>query len=108
MKLFVGLGSWKAARRQTCKNAALLSSSTDCEKASPLYGCMLTLAALPTGEVIFTMLAHPDAVSEVSGKEGFLASRPGHVVDAALPTRRSRETWRQRHRRTAFVSSAPR
>ena len=110
------MGSRMAANLQKRGHSLVVFNRTR-EKADPLVAegarwADSATALAPQVEVIFTMLAHPDAVEEAAlGKEGFLSHLgPGRMwVDCRyLLIRRSREIWPQRRRRRGFVSSAPR
>jgi len=77
---FIGLGimgSRMAANLQKCGHALAVYNRTR-EKAQPLLAKGASwadspAAVAPRAEVIFTMLAHPDAVEEAAlGKDGFL------------------------------------
>src|ERR1700690_3924068 len=77
---FIGLGimgSRMAANLQKCGHSLVIYNRTR-EKAEPLLSRGATWADSPATlatqvEIIFTMLAHPDAVEEVAlGEEGFL------------------------------------
>jgi 3-hydroxyisobutyrate dehydrogenase/glyoxylate/succinic semialdehyde reductase len=85
---FIGLGimgSRMAANLQKCGHALVVHNRTR-EKAEPLLAQGAAWADSPAdvamqAEVIFTMLAHPEAVKEAAlGKDGFLASlAPGRT-----------------------------
>jgi len=81
---FIGLGimgSRMAANLQKCGHSLVLYNRTR-EKAAPLLSRGAVWADSPSAlakqaEVIFTMLAHPDAVEETAlGKDGFLSHIP--------------------------------
>jgi len=85
---FIGLGimgSRMAANLQKCGHSLVIYNRTR-EKAEPLLSRGATWADSPATlatqvEIIFTMLAHPDAVEEVVlGEEGFLSHlTPGRM-----------------------------
>jgi 3-hydroxyisobutyrate dehydrogenase-like beta-hydroxyacid dehydrogenase len=81
---FIGLGimgSRMAANLQKCGHSLVLYNRTR-EKAAPLLSRGALWADSPAAlakqvEVVFTMLAHPDAVEEAAlGKDGFLSHLP--------------------------------
>ena len=81
---FLGLGimgSGMAANLKKCGHSLVLYNRTR-EKAGPLLSRGAVWAGSPPAlakqvEVVFTMLAHPDAVEEVAlGKDGFLSHLP--------------------------------
>src|SRR5258707_15528211 len=85
---FIGLGimgSRMAASLQKCGHSLVVHNRTR-EKAEPLLSSGAAWADSPAGlatqaEVVFTMLAHPDAVEDAAlGGEGFLSPlAPGRM-----------------------------
>jgi len=114
---FIGLGimgSRMAANLQKHGHSLVVFNRTR-EKAEPLVAQGATWADSPAAlapkvEVIFTMLAHPDAVEQAAlGNDGFLQHpEPGKCGLIAAPlTRRSQEKWQQRPRPGCWFPRRP-
>ena len=115
---FIGLGimgSRMAANLQKHGHDLVVFNRTR-EKAEPLLAQGARWAASPAAvaaqvDVVFTMLAHPDAVAETAlGKDGFLShlARAGCGLIAAPSTTHSLKKWRQRRKPMAFTFLMPR
>ena len=112
---FIGLGimgSRMAANLQKCGYSLVVFNRTR-EKAESLTAGGASWAGSPAAlasqvKVIFTMLAHPEAVEEVAlGKEGFLSHlSPGQMwIDGSTVNPSFSRKWPPRHTRTVFASS---
>ena len=112
---FIGLGimgSRMAANLQKHGYSLVLFNRTR-DKAEPLLGPCGTFSDSPAKlaqqvDVLFTMLAHPDAVEQAAlGGNGFLNHlRPNALwVDLARSIRRSRRKWLPKQRAVSSVLS---